>query len=168
MPSWWNSPEVLSQVTTWLRVAIVVFGVLTALSTGVTIVTGNRIDRLRGREREELAKELKETGKRLEEADHRVQDAQRRLGDAEKKAAPRGLSREQTEALASSLRPLRGKQLAVVTSTSDGEAYRFGNEVVSALRSAGIEVLLSQRPHIGGSARRGYDPSGRSWGKCGG
>src|SRR5947208_766979 len=104
MPSWWESPESLAALTTWLRVAIVVFGILTAAATGFTILTSNRIDYLRGEERKRLAN-------RLGEAEGRALEAEKRASEATKRTAPRAVTPQQAQALVTTLTPLRGRKL---------------------------------------------------------
>jgi hypothetical protein len=115
MQGWWDSPDTLAQLTTWLRVAIFVFGLLTAIATGLTIKTTNRIDTLRAQERTRLAE-------RLAEAERRAAEAERQAAEAQQRTAPRTLAPAQAQALVTALEPVRGKQLAVVTLTNDGEA----------------------------------------------
>src|SRR5262245_40306486 len=135
MPAWWDSPETLGALTTWLRIAIVAFGVLTAAATGLTILTGNRLAILQQEDREKLVA-------RLGEAEKRTEEAEKRAAEGEKRTEPRTLSARQAEILTAAFGPLSGTRLVVVQLTDDGEAYRFAEQLIKAILASGTNVGL--------------------------
>src|SRR5439155_15722925 len=76
------------------------------------------------------------------DAEKRAAEAEKRAGEAARRTAPRTVSSEQAQALASALAPLRGRQLGVTLITSDGEAYQFGQQLVTAITAAGVNVAI--------------------------
>ena len=156
MPSWWDSPDTLANITTWLRIGIVVFGVLTAAATALTIATGNRADWLRAQERRRLTERLGEAEQRTAQAQERAAEAERRAAEAAKRTAPRVLSDEQAAKLIAALVPLRGRPLEVLILTNDGEAFRFGQQIVAALGRAGLQLSVMQA----GTVSRGSPTEG--------
>lgn len=63
-----------------------------------------------------------------------------RTADIEERVAPRALSDEQRVRLQSAMSHFRGQAVAVSAASGDADSERFGVELASALRSAGMAV----------------------------
>ncbi len=173
MPDWWSSVDGVAKFNNWMQVSIVVFGILTAAATALTIVASNRISRLQAEDasrlqtRLQVAEEaaagtkdaLRITSEKLTAAEQAIQSAksdaaQARASAEESKAKlqPRSLSSSQRSVLISALRTGPSGAIDIVAVLGDAEGIAFAGELDSALRAAGWPTS--------GVSQAVYTPSG--------
>lgn len=114
MPAWWDSPDSLGRIWVWAFWCGVILAGVGIASSVVGFVARNRRDTL-------LA-------------------LPQRLDAAEASMRPRSLSDGQRDLLVAGLRQVDQLPLTVLTLSSNGEAVRFSEQIVPALRAAGIVV----------------------------
>ena len=173
MADWWNSIDALAKFNNWMQVSIVVFGILTAAATALTIVASNRIALLRANEAAELQRrlqkaeqssgkmgeDLKITTEKLSAAEQAIQSAGTEAAQARataeesrKKLQPRGMSTEQRSAFIAALKAASSGRVDIVAVLGDPESIRFAGELDTMLKTAGWSTS--------GVSQAVYTPSG--------
>ena len=84
MGGWWDSVASVARFNTWMQIAIVVFGVLTAAATALTIVASNRISDLQAKDAALLQARLGAAEKANKNVSGQLTDAIRNREEAEK------------------------------------------------------------------------------------
>lgn len=88
--SWWNSIEALDRFHVWIQVVAVILAILAAVATGVSIMSGKRIQKLQAVRAEEDraagAKDAADLKNKLAAADAAVSKADRELADMREQA----------------------------------------------------------------------------------
>lgn len=158
MPEWWNSVDGVARFNNWMQVLIVVFGLLTAVVTALTIFASNRISRLQAEDtaglqtRLEAAEQvaattretLKVTSEKLTTAEQAIQSAtseaaraQKSADESKAKLQPRTLTPAQRRAFVEALRGGPSGRIDVVAVLGDSESITFAAELDGALKDAG-------------------------------
>jgi hypothetical protein len=158
MPDWWSSVDGVAKFNNWMQVSIVVFGVLTAAATALTIVASNRISRLQSEDASRLqarlqaAEEaatsttagLRNTSEKLTAAEQAIQSARADAAQArasaevsKAKLQPRTLSSGQRSDLIAALKAGPSGAIDIVAVLGDAEGIGFAGELDAALKVAG-------------------------------
>lgn len=180
MPHWWNTIDGLATFNTWIQISIVVFGVLTAAATALTIFASNRISRLQAQEASELQRRLKvaedvaqgtttnlkiaseqlaATSEKLTAAEREIQavktaasQARTVAEESQRKIQPRMLTPSQRRAFVTALRGSPSGRVDVVAVLGDAESVAFAAELDGILKDAGWPTA--------GVSQAVYAPSG--------
>ena len=142
MDSWWNSADAVTRFNTWMQIAIVVFGILTAAATGLTIIGANRLSALQVTETTELRR-------RLEATEATAVAAKQHLGQRALSATQE--NEQLLQLLTSSGVPAR---IPIICSESS-EALIFGRQLTLLLQNAGWNT----EPQPGTASPPGTDSS---------
>lgn len=125
--SLWPSLETASSIYKWSNIALIAALVIGAASTGLVVWMGN----------------VKEAYLKydLEATKERAAKAELRTAELWKQVQPRELTLDQQKAIGNALRSFHGQKVTVSSFGWDQEGYGLSKQIVSALRSAGLEVM---------------------------
>ncbi len=123
MTGWWNSVDAVGKFNTWMQVAIVIFGVLAAVATALTIIAAKRISELQAAEATQLRLRLATT--------------ERTAAVTHQQLIPRVLTQVQMTRLTEVLGRSPAKARIPVIATESQETRALASQVVRVLAAAG-------------------------------
>lgn len=133
MWSWWSllSIDVLSKVNTYAQYAIVVFGILTAVATLISVLSADRISALKDAELTLIKNEQSASDKAL-------RSAQAALKDLRDSQAPRVITAAQRERFMKSLQDVSKGDIGITTVVGDNESMQLAVQLEGMLKEAGF------------------------------
>src|SRR5271169_4175813 len=133
----WNSIDFTSQITHWLRVAVLVFLALSAIAQILVFVYGNRKDTLTAIAQGEADDRRNQEQKQAEER-HNTESAElrRQLEETRRQQAPRRLTSEQQNQFIATLAPFPGQKVQIVCIVGDTEGQQLASDFVAIFQAA--------------------------------
>lgn len=155
MEDWWQSIDSVIKFQNWMQVSIVVFLVLTAIATALTIIAANRISKLRNNEEEVQRQRLQKTEKSADDAAKanqqlrsELEKSKQEIDSLRKKTGPWKLSQEQKVEFIRNLSQGSGHPTIVASRMMDGDSYDYAEDIASALKEANWAVGLVNKSSV--------------------
>ncbi len=126
----WNSVDLLGRINIYVKYAMGVFVVLTAIGTFLTLFVSSRIDALKS----EIEARLNE---RLQTAETTLESTRRELEETRRRQQPRTLTPEQRGQLVKALRSGPRGPVDTISVLGDAESHAFAIELDTLLKEAG-------------------------------